>query len=225
MRSTKRHKDLVFLNSGAISPLGTMTNVVNPGGISGPGAPVTFTDTDLTALVQSWINNSGTNLGLLLLNSATFTGAPAGPGDIVARYATHESRERNPAHNWDPPQLIITFGSTGLPGDYNNDTKVDAADYTVWRDNLGGSGSTLGANRDPANMGAVSVADYNSWKANFGMMAGTGASSAASQAAVPEPAALLLALAGIAVVGLKTAVRRSAGRISSSNSGWARPQR
>jgi len=56
-------------------------------------------------------------------------------------------------------------------GDYNSDGTVDAADYTVWRDNLG-TGFAL-PNRDPANTGNVSQADYDSWNANFGA---TGAS-------------------------------------------------
>ena len=49
-----------------------------------------------------------------------------------------------------------------LIGDYNGDNVVDAADYTLWRDNLGGDGSLLGANRDPANSGPISEADYQS---------------------------------------------------------------
>lgn len=56
-------------------------------------------------------------------------------------------------------------------GDYNIDNKVDLADYTVWRDSLGGD--TL-QNRDPANGGVVGIDDYNSWKAHFGEMGGTG---------------------------------------------------
>jgi hypothetical protein len=62
-----------------------------------------------------------------------------------------------------------------LPGDYNNDGSVDAADYVVWRktDN--------------------SPAGYNTWRTNFGRTAGSG--SAISGAAVPEPGSLML-LAG-----------------------------
>ena len=51
-------------------------------------------------------------------------------------------------------------------GDYNNDGKVDAADYTVWRDHLGQT-FTL-PNRDPVNTGAISNSDYTSWKNHFG---------------------------------------------------------
>ncbi|MGE3242151.1 MAG: beta strand repeat-containing protein [Pirellulales bacterium] len=86
-------------------------------------------------------------------------------------------------------QITITKIATALVGDYNNNGKVDAADYNIWRDHLGAAGSTLGANRDPANSGVVSQADYNSWKANFGMALGSGA---LGSAAVPEPATSVL---------------------------------
>jgi hypothetical protein len=192
-----------FLTSGAISPLGTLTNVVNPGGIDGPGAPVTFTDTDLTALVQGWIDSTAPNLGLLLLNEATLTGAPAAPSDIVARYATHESRENNPAHDWDPPQLIITFGSSALFGDYNGNNTIDAADYTTWRDAVTAGATELLNDITP---GTVDESDFAYWRTHFGESLGVGAGSAA--AAVPEPATACLAL--VALFALSIAHRRQA---------------
>jgi lipopolysaccharide export system protein LptA len=45
------------------------------------------------------------------------------------------------------------------PGDFNVDGVVDAADYTVWRDNLGTK---------------YTAADYDVWKANFGTVASSG---------------------------------------------------
>jgi hypothetical protein len=68
----------------------------------------------------------------------------------------------------------------GVTGDYNDDGKVDAADYVVWRKNNG----TLVTLPNDSTPGIVSAADYDEWKAHFGMMAGGGSSSAA----VPEPA-------------------------------------
>ena len=66
---------------------------------------------------------------------------------------------------------IVTYvgvAPVGLIGDYNGNHVVDAADYTIWRDNLGAPGSVLGANRDPANgSGVVGPADYTSWKAHL----------------------------------------------------------
>jgi hypothetical protein len=61
-------------------------------------------------------------------------------------------------------------GSAPATGDYNNNGAVDAADYTVWRDNLGTAYEL--PNRDPENAGNVSEADYGSWKSNFGATGG-----------------------------------------------------
>jgi len=81
-----------------------------------------------------------------------------------------------------------TFGAqiAGVPGDYNEDDKVDAADYTSWRDNLG-SNIAL-PNEDPSTTpGVVTQEDYLFWKTQFGATAGSGFS-----AAVPEPTTGLL---------------------------------
>ncbi|WP_231943591.1 PEP-CTERM sorting domain-containing protein [Aeoliella mucimassa] len=80
---------------------------------------------------------------------------------------------------------------TNIVGDYNGDGVVNLADYTVWRDNLGGNASTAFATdtRDPANTGPIGVSDYATWKSNFGASA---SSASAAQQAVPEPSAIVL---------------------------------
>ncbi|HJS09199.1 MAG TPA: hypothetical protein VJ809_16130 [Pirellulales bacterium] len=67
--------------------------------------------------------------------------------------------------------------SEGLPGDYNGDGSVDAADYVVWRKNPGAFGG------DPGG--------YNTWRMNFDVPDGAGSGLGAS--AVPEPTALVFA--------------------------------
>jgi hypothetical protein len=67
-------------------------------------------------------------------------------------------------------------GFTTLAGDFNNDRKVDTADYVVWRK---GFGTTY------------TQADYDVWRAHFGQATG-GGSSVNTNAAVPEPATVLL---------------------------------
>jgi hypothetical protein len=63
--------------------------------------------------------------------------------------------------------------SEGLPGDFNGDGKVDAADYVEWRKNDG------------------TQAGYDEWRANFGNPLGSGGGSLSS-GAVPEPATVVV---------------------------------
>ncbi len=88
-----------------------------------------------------------------------------------------------------------------LIGDYNEDGIVDAADYTVWRDNVGAA--TL-PNRDAANVGVIGEDDYASWKAHFGETAGSG--SLTTVGAVPEPSTVMLA--GMALLGSMLTIAR-----------------
>lgn len=84
----------------------------------------------------------------------------------------------------------FTPAVTGLPGDYNDNKKVDAADYTAWRDNLGAPTETsLKGNGDGLN--GVDAGDFTLWKNSFGNTAG-----AASGSVVPEPTGVLLLLLG-----------------------------
>jgi autotransporter-associated beta strand protein len=96
---------------------------------------------------------------------------------------------------------LTLFAVASLVGDYNNDGTVGAADYTVWRNSLGGAGTSL-ENRDPANgSGPVSTADYDSWKAHYGdAYSGGGRNQLRS---VPEPDSLALAFALTLLVSLQ----------------------
>jgi glucose/arabinose dehydrogenase len=79
----------------------------------------------------------------------------------------------------------------GMPGDYNLDGIVNAADYVVWR-NTEGNAVVRGSFADGDADGMINDGDYLVWVENFGdTQAGGGA-------AVPEPTAVLLALCGMA---------------------------
>ncbi len=110
---------------------------------------------------------------------------------------------RNAASPSGPTYNTADVGTPGwlpLAGDYNSNGVVDAADYTVWRNNLGsttdaradGSGSIVGVPD-----GVVDQFDYAYWKANFGQSlnlgSGGGGGSEATElaAAVVEPSAVV----------------------------------
>jgi hypothetical protein len=101
-----------------------------------------------------------------------------GMEDVTGRFATAD----------DLINLIrVEYTSTvGIPGDYNDNGTVDAADYVVWR------------NSDGTQPG------YNTWRTNFGRTAASGAGVILS--AVPE-----LNTAGLVAIAL--AVFAVAGRI------------
>jgi hypothetical protein len=82
-----------------------------------------------------------------------------------------------------------------IPGDYNNDGTVNAADYTVWRNHLGQTFTLDNERPDAATPGVVDQEDYNFWKLHFGETAGSGSSAAAesTNTRVPEPSSLFLA--------------------------------
>lgn len=88
----------------------------------------------------------------------------------------------------------------GLAGDYNNNGKVDAADYVIWRDHLGTSFQLVNevAGTTP---GQVSQEDYAAWRSRFGNTLGSAA--VLQNTSVPEPGGLGIVLYGILVLTLR----------------------
>lgn len=87
----------------------------------------------------------------------------------------------------------------GVTGDYNDDGRVDAADYTVWRDNLGSDSSVLANNAIP---GVIGQAHYTQWAGQYGAIAG-----GATAATIPEPSSALLSLMALSFLSIRN--RRS----------------
>lgn len=88
-----------------------------------------------------------------------------------------------------------------LAGDYNDDGEVNIADYTVWRDNLGGD-SILPNDMTP---GLTDASDYSVWKQNFGASIPGAAALGSGSHSVPEPSAVfgMVSLVGAAALCLK----------------------
>jgi hypothetical protein len=153
-----------------------------------------------------WAEAPASNTGLLnevRLTGSTTVGASqalslgnafntAGMQDLKFYYATPDEKASLRAGF-----VKYVTGAPGVPGDYNNNGVVDAADYVLWR-----KGGPLQNEVDTP--GTVNAADYTAWRARFGNTSGSGTSL--DGPAVPEPGTFGLVAFAIA---LAAAARRT----------------
>ncbi len=117
---------------------------------------------------------------LYVSHSGLVTGNPAATAQLIQVFS--------PGGSWiattssDGTFNLEAFTPSGIEGDYNEDQKVDAADYVLWRKNPDAFGGAGG---------------YDIWKQNFGASVGAGTGSQ-----VPEPASLSIVLLGMVGFGL-----------------------
>lgn len=121
-------------------------------------------------------------------------------GSVVPAFIDHVLPQLTGGRTWglsyNPASVVLSvLGPSNLTGDYNQNGAVDAADYVVWRDNVGAN-LTL-PNEDPSQTpGWVTNEDYIVWRAHFGQAAASSTGSLlasrsqppASCGAIPEPA-------------------------------------
>jgi hypothetical protein len=145
--------------------------------------------------------DSGVRFEVKLTGAETFE-AKMIPLDNVGATFTHTGTLRNPGFSidWIEFPFFNTQSEQGfdtdffirsieitaaapqpVPGDYNNDSTVNAADYTVWR-----NGGPLLNEVAGVTPGQTTPEDYDAWRVRFGNTSGAGAGSALV-AAVPEP--------------------------------------
>jgi autotransporter-associated beta strand protein len=105
-------------------------------------------------------------VGSLVLGGATQT--------IIGTYGSSTSPADFKSDQYFIGNGVIRLLTAGIPGDYNHDGRVDAADYVVWR-----------------KTGINGPQGYNDWRTHFGQTAGSG-SGANANVAAPEPATLVL---------------------------------
>jgi hypothetical protein len=153
-----------------------------------------FTSDDTGYNLAQWQAATGNDLHSVVASAPSlFVNPAAGDYHLLADAVARDAGATNLAPMFDldgkPRPIGATidvgayeFGDT-LPGDFNADGTVDAADYTIWRDGLG---STYTADQ------------YDDWKDNFGNTLNSGAGSSASGSAggffgaVPEPKTVTL---------------------------------
>lgn len=147
---------------------------------------------------------------------------PAGMESVIRRYEFYQytgpySDEHEADTAWggegDPPaselgQYIganMVAANLAAPprteGDYNNDGKVDAADYIVWRHTYG---SQVDYHADGNDDGNIDDADFDIWRDRLGSILGANANGPNSSGSVPEPCTLML----VTFAALPVAVRR-----------------
>lgn len=172
---------------GALVDLGTFATT----GVEAEGAQVVINPATLTTLVQDMGSNS------LLTILITTAGSTNGQWRVLTKEASESEFSAISGAVGDfAPFLKFDSGAVaGLPGDYNENDAVDAADYTTWRDRFGNATSL--PNDDTAG---VDNDDFDRWKTNFGQT-NPGSAGATLGASVPEPGALFLVLAATSLCG------------------------
>jgi hypothetical protein len=124
--------------------------------------------------------------------SWTKSGAMA---DVVGSFNPEELLQDavdHPGGDIGSPGKLGTASVGDLVGDYNDDGRVDAVDYTVWRNNFGQPAGSI-HNRDQSNSGPINATDYAVWKSHYLGNAPGGGGVAAAES-VPEPDAFVLVM-------------------------------
>jgi hypothetical protein len=85
--------------------------------------------------------------------------------------------------SYNPTTVQLSVVQVGIPGDYNNNGIVDAADYVLWRND-----GPLANEIDTP--GTVNNVDFTAWRSRFGNSGS--AAGATANTAVPEPAPFVL---------------------------------
>jgi glucose/arabinose dehydrogenase len=111
---------------------------------------------------------------------ATVVGLAAGPDGL---YFTELYKDEGAVTPIDAGARVfrVRFAPAGN-GDFNGDSKVDAADYVVWRKTLGTTGVAAYSGADGDGDGGIDQGDFDVWRANFGRTLGVGSGAAVSPA-------------------------------------------
>ncbi|WP_197531424.1 hypothetical protein [Posidoniimonas corsicana] len=146
--------------------------------------------------INTLLQNGEEFLGLAILGDPDYNSVGFATTDFAASSSSAVA-----------PQLFLTYvpneAPAGLPGDFNDDGVVDAADYTVWRDHQGAADeAALSGNGD--GLSGVGQGDYAVWRDNYGATSDAGPATTA-----PAPAAATLLVAAMVAAGARQLSRSS----------------
>lgn len=200
--------------SGGTLELSAASSTLGTGSVSASG-------TGTVLAIDSGVTNAISNSATLSLSTNAVLNLGAGVNEKVGFLSLDTALQPNTTYGSSQSNAVVkldmyfsgtgilTVGPSILAGDYNNDGIVDAADYVVWKKNVGQPSQTL-----PNDTTGVIVgqAQYNLWRSNFRNTVpapGSGAVEIAS--AIPEPSSFALVTLGLAALAAFTTYRGTNG--------------
>ena len=172
---------VIAVNAELVAERGTATVVTN--------LALAFTDAENGPAELTYAVLIGPSHGSILVNGAPathFTQAQIDAGVV--------SYQNDGTTSWtDKFDFEVNDGAGGVndgtfnilirphPGDFNRDLVVDAADYSLWRRNVGTAGVSPYSGADGNGDGQIGPEDYDVWRAHFGeSISASGAGSGAT---------------------------------------------
>jgi hypothetical protein len=192
-----------IVNVGTLWADGTSTNAFGTGAVQVVSANLAFGGSQAHVLIDSGATNAIADTAYLNLAGGGTPGVAddgyinlgAGVTETVGglmlggvvmpagTYGPSGSGATNINDEYFAGSGIINNAAVGVPGDYNNNGVVDAADYVLWR-----KGGPLANDFTPG----VQASDYDFWRARFGGTTNPGSGSGLKTSSVPEPSTVVM---------------------------------
>jgi hypothetical protein len=190
---------LLFGNADLTVAGGSITGELEAGIGIGPGAAATVTITggSISGGINDLVNNSP-QASIEIVGREEAFNLPLGEVEAESGNITGVFADGTPFDfsffRGGGGVIKLVAPAAGIPGDYDSDGIVDAADYVVWRKNVG---APAGALPNDTDGGAIGPAQYSTWRANFGRSTSS-TSTTPLTPPVPEPASVLLLILAVA---------------------------
>ncbi|WP_425398866.1 dockerin type I domain-containing protein [Aeoliella sp.] len=183
---------LVRVNTGTLNGSYSVLGSSSSFNLDLAADPLDFTATETASIGVSLVNTNGLQRTFEVVTSLPVVDTQVIEGDVDITVNVDGSVTASDT-------FTVTFP---LEGDYNGDGRVNAADYTVWRNSLGATGA--GHPADGNFDWVVDESDYTLWKDHFGEQNPRRLQSAE----VPEPATAMLGLLAVISLAIRATQRR-----------------
>jgi hypothetical protein len=177
---------LTLIDATKLHPLGTWYNFT-----------MTYDGSTLRAYVDGKLELSGPLAVIPIVNGQTSLGMRH---NQVNFFEGLISKVRFTPSLVDPADFMLSY----LPGDFDRDGMVAAADYAKWKADFGNAVATPGTGADGNRDGLIDAADYTVWR--DAMV--SGGSAALNGLSVPEPASAGSLIVALAALISRLAIRR-----------------